>query len=250
MSIWINKHKRCVPIFLPSQRMLRGNSLSFLFLFQLVFFRIVCLSDIHTLWDNINIPDGDTLVIAGDITMTEKTAEADLSEFQKFLVRQSPRFKEILVISGNHDMIFQRLGKEECQARMRPAIYLENDHVTSQDGVEFFGSPWSPLEMKTHIAFQFDEAASSAFLQPIKELPPGSIDVLVTHAGAYRDNELRPLVAKLKPRLGLSGHYHSEFGVQALGETSFINCASVNVLYLPINPVVVVDLVPRKRRTF
>lgn len=209
--------------------------------------RIVCLSDIHTLWDHISIPEGDTLVIAGDLTMTEKTAEADLVEFQKFLVRQSGRFKDILVIGGNHDLILQRLGKEECQARMRPAHYLENDRFTSQDGLEFFGSPWSPPEMKTHTAFQFQEPHNSAFLAPLQALPPGSVDVLVTHAGGYRDNDLRPLVAQLKPRLALSGHYHSEFGVKAMGDTAFINCASVNVLYLPNNPVVVADLVPRKR---
>jgi len=208
--------------------------------------RLVCLSDVHTLWDYIDVPPGDTLLITGDITLTDKSAEGFLTKFQTFLEKQKETFKDIFVIAGNHDQIIQRLGKAEVQKRLKPAIYLENDLAVSSGNLTLFGSPWSAPEMKNHIAFQFfDPTEEKKFLKPLEELNPGSVDVLMTHGGGNHPSDLTPIVQRLKPRVGLSGHYHSEYGVQFVGETVFINCASVNVLYRPVNPVVVVDIEPR-----
>jgi len=209
--------------------------------------RLVCLSDIHTLWDYIEIPQGDTLVITGDITFTDKYADYYITQFQLFLEKQRPNFKEIYVIAGNHDLILKRLGKAAVQQRLKPAIYLENDLVTSSNNISIFGSPWSPAEMKNYIAFQFyDPKEEDAFLKPIRDLKPGSVDVLMTHAGGYRENDLKPIVEKLKPRVNLSGHYHTQYGVRFIGDTCFINCANLNGLYWPKNPVVVLDIEPRR----
>jgi Icc-related predicted phosphoesterase len=202
---------------------------------------------VHTLWDYLDIPGGDTLLITGDITLTDKSADGFLTKFQTFLEKQKEIFKDIFVIAGNHDQIIQRLGKAEVQKRLEPSVYIENDLVVSSGGLTIFGSPWSAPEMKTHIGFQFfDPIEEKKFLQPLEHLEPGSIDILMTHGGGNHSSALTPIVQRLKPRVALSGHYHSEYGVQFVGETIFINCANVNVLYSPANPVVVFDIEPRQ----
>lgn len=205
--------------------------------------RLVCISDIHTLWDYLDLPQGDTLLIAGDLFLTDKRADALIAEFQAFVQAQSSRYKEIIVIAGNHDRILQRLDKEDVQRRFLPALYLENDRVETADGISVFGSPWSAPEQTTHTAFQFpNEESEERFLRPLKELPPGSVDVLLTHSVGGSPSPLAPILQKLQPHVHLSGHYHSRHGVRFQGGIASVNAASLNGLYLPLNPVVVIDI--------
>jgi len=214
------------------------------------------------LWDYVDVPSGDILIITGDIVLTDKTADYYLSKFQEFLQSQKGKFKDIFVIAGNHDRIIQRLGKVEAQRRLYPARYLENDLAVTSENITIFGSPWSNNEQRSHTGFQFsDPKAATEFLAPLRALEPGSVDVLLTHAGGNhrtrrnrtydermplskhnRPYDMAPIVANLRPLVNISGHYHSEYGITSKGGTVFANCASLNGLYLPWHHTVVIDI--------
>lgn len=70
--------------------------------------RVVCLSDTHDL-TNVDIPDGDLLIHAGDLSSV-----GDLESIQKqvdWLAKCSHREK--VVVGGNHDLWFDEMSRLE-----------------------------------------------------------------------------------------------------------------------------------------
>ena len=62
--------------------------------------KIVIISDTHNCHNALNIPDGDILIHAGD--MTEYGTRAEIQEFDEWLGTLPHRHK--LVIAGNHEV--------------------------------------------------------------------------------------------------------------------------------------------------
>ena len=72
--------------------------------------RFVCLSDTHSLHDEISvIPHGDVLIHAGDFTDTGDRKE--VLAFDNFLSNQPHKYK--VVIAGNHESVFHTEFYEE-----------------------------------------------------------------------------------------------------------------------------------------
>eukprot|EP01130_Rhizamoeba_saxonica_P011879 TRINITY_DN494_c0_g1_i1.p1 TRINITY_DN494_c0_g1~~TRINITY_DN494_c0_g1_i1.p1 ORF type:complete len:101 (-),score=11.79 TRINITY_DN494_c0_g1_i1:77-379(-) len=85
------------------------------------------------------------------------------------------------------------------------------------------------------------------------ELIPSNIDILVTHGPpfGYGDDSnqgrcgcqnLLTRVEVVKPTLHIFGHNHEGYGIQTNGETIFVNAASVNHSYRPVNSPIVIDV--------
>ncbi|MEO1171874.1 MAG: metallophosphoesterase, partial [Myxococcota bacterium] len=88
--------------------------------------RIVAISDTHNQHDALDVPDGDVLVHAGDMSGHGHLRE--LEAFAAWCEAQPHRHK--VVIAGNHDFCFERA--EECaQARqlLSSVHYLEDAAV-------------------------------------------------------------------------------------------------------------------------
>jgi|GEM_PF-2322727 len=69
--------------------------------------RIVCLSDTHCQTNSIDVPDGDVLIVAGDVCLSGNDNE--LASFDAFLERLPYRHK--LFVAGNHDLPFAKVSK-------------------------------------------------------------------------------------------------------------------------------------------
>lgn len=189
--------------------------------------KLALFSDTHALHGQINIPDAEILIFAGD--MTHCRTARDVSNFNSFLKSLPHRHK--IVVGGNHD---HRLARDQEKAKLllSEAIYLLDDFVVIA-GITIYGAPWQPI---------FNDRACDAFALPrgkaLKEkwdMIPADVDILVTHtppAGILDQNgpvchgcsDLTAAVAVIKPKYHIFGHIHSHHGMVKYGSTRYINC--------------------------
>jgi 3',5'-cyclic AMP phosphodiesterase CpdA len=137
--------------------------------------KLICLSDLHGQIKNINIPEGDILIIAGDVCKGSTVAELD--SLNRYLGSLPHRHK--IVIAGNHDFSMERLGKWEVAKQLTHATYLEDTGITI-DGIHFWGSPWQP---EFH-DWAFNLPRGHALAEKWRKIPDNT-DVLITHSPPY-----------------------------------------------------------------
>ncbi|HEY5235529.1 MAG TPA: metallophosphoesterase, partial [Rhabdochlamydiaceae bacterium] len=136
---------------------------------------VTCISDLHGHLPEL--PGGDLLIVAGDLTARDKTDE--YLEFYAWLDEQNYKCK--IVVAGNHD---NALAKPEYMGRsdrFHPAIYL-CDSGTEFEGLKIWGSPWTKTfeGMNPHcMAFtcETEEELDSKFAK----IPEG-LNILITHS--------------------------------------------------------------------
>ncbi|RHZ48193.1 uncharacterized protein CDV56_102104 [Aspergillus thermomutatus] len=186
--------------------------------------------DNDTLTDSIcdascgpQLPDGDILIHAGDLTQsgTREELEAQI----EWLDSQPHRFK--VAIAGNHELCLD--PKAPARNRTGPVDwksirYLENSSTILDFGdsrrVKVFGSPYTPRH--GNWAFQYPRAEN--VWDEIRI--PDDIDILVTHGppkthldlGRYGCEFLRSWLwsAKRRPLLHVFGHIHGAYGKETL----------------------------------
>lgn len=204
--------------------------------------RIVCLSDVHSKQDRLQVPDGDLLLVAGDLT--KRGTEDEIRRFDDWLARLPHPHK--VVIAGNHDFLFEH-RPSEARRLITAAVYLE-DELVEVGGLRVWGSPWQPRFFDW--AFNLDRG------EPLREkwaaIPPG-IDVLLTHGPPYGIldrvaggdhvgcQDLLEAVERVRPRWHVFGHIHEAYGVVRGGATTFVNASTCTLSYAPSNPPVVVE---------
>ena len=204
--------------------------------------RIVALADTHSWHDRLEVPDGDVLIHAGDLTHTG-TAE-QLGKAANWL-RGLPH-RDKVVIAGNHDFGLQR-QPQQMRALFDGLTYLEDGEQTIQ-GLRIWGSPWQP----EFFNWAYNLPRGAAIDAKWQRIPAG-LDVLVTHGPPYGfgdrvyDGELvgcrdllRHCFAK-KPRLHLYGHIHEDRGQWEEGGVRFVNVTTAESTL----PATVIDLTLR-----
>lgn len=206
--------------------------------------KLVCISDLHGQIKNIDIPDGDVLIIAGDICKGSTIAE--LKSLNIYLGSLPHRHK--ILIAGNHDFGMEKLGKWAVAKLFTHAHYLEDAGITI-DGVHFWGSPWQPVF--------FDWAFNLPRGEPLAEKwarIPDHTDVLITHGPPYtildttRQGQpvgcadLLAAVQRIKPRLHVFGHIHESYGQQEIDGIRFVNASILDVGYKAVNLPVIIEL--------
>lgn len=193
--------------------------------------KLVTISDTHGLHHNVKIPEGDTLIIAGDITRgTEKSA----FEFNEWLGELPHKHK--IMIAGNHDWFFEK-HPEKISKIITNAIYL-NESGYEIDGIKFWGSPWTPWFFDW--AFNIPPGKESEYWEKI----PDKIDVLITHGPPYnildyvpRDKKhvgckaLLKRIKEIKPKYHIFGHIHDPYGMEEHDGTVFINTSICDESY-------------------
>lgn len=205
--------------------------------------RIVVISDTHALHDQVEVPDGDILVHAGDLT--NRGAVLDVERFNTFLGKLPHRHK--IVIAGNHDFCFERKPLE-ARAALTNATYLE-DQALTVEGLRFYGSPWQPWFYNW--AFNLERGPD---IRAKWDLIPEETDILITHGPPMGHGDLTPRgervgcqdlrdrIRQVRPRYHLFGHIHEGYGVTKEDDMTFVNAASCTLKYEPINPAIVLDL--------
>lgn len=187
---------------------------------------IVCISDTHC--TQPEIPDGDILLHAGDLTNNGSFEEIQAQ--LDWLATLPHRYK--VVIAGNHDVlldpeyvarfpdrIYEGDGTSRSDLDWGDVIYLNNSSTrllfADNRSLDVYGSPWT--EQFGTWAFQYP---------PIRDVWTDSIpletDILLTHGppkghldlqGKGCPHLLRELWRK-RPRLVVFGHIHAGHGQQ------------------------------------
>jgi len=187
---------------------------------------IVCISDTHELHREVDMPNGDILIHAGDFTMFSKSPAA-IHDFNEWLAELPHQHK--IVIPGNHEFF---LEAEPSKRRLiSDATVLINESIEVM-GLKIWGSP---ITVSAGGAFGM---SSSVDRKKLYSQIPDDVDILITHGpprgildcspGAVDHAgcpELSNVVTRLGPKLHIFGHIHGAHGIVSTERTLFVNAA-------------------------
>lgn len=228
--------------------------------------KLVAISDTHGMHEKLTIPECDILIHAGDESPS-RGSEAEIRQFARWFNRQSANHK--IWVPGNHSVGFQaqypsslKWFKDECpggHALVHESLQLE--------GLNFFGSPWTPVygdDWAYNAGRTITEAAfyRKPFIGDLWAQVPRDINVLITHGPAYDildevfqvsgDSynpprsvgcvELRKLIEEIRPDIHICGHVHSGHGQKHIDGISFYNVAICDEMHYISNPVTEIEL--------
>jgi Icc-related predicted phosphoesterase len=217
------------------------------------------------LHDSIQVPHGDLLIHAGDLTASG--TDSEVAAAAKWLGSLPHHYK--IAIAGNHDWLFER-QPTLAAALLRSAgvSYLQDSRI-NVEGLSIYGSPQQPEFM--HWAFNVPRGQLAAYWKRV----PAGLDILVTHGPPYGildqrvrpgmrrlapweeeepfagsdhvgDEELLAAVERTRPRVHVFGHIHSGYGKTQNNHTAFYNASLCNEDYELIRDPWVIDLASRK----
>ena len=217
--------------------------------------RIVAISDTHVAHHDLELPDGDVLVHAGDFSHRR-----DASSVTGFLDWYSgqPHPHKVL-IAGNHDGLFET-DPDWCKSKMPDNITYLQDSGCEINGVRFYGSPWQPEFNSWHFNLPRGMALAKKWA-----LIPDDTDVLITHGpplGTLDEcpdwpprfvaskqalvhvgcKELATAVARVQPKVHIFGHIHEGAGVLEKDGCTYINASSMDGSYDLVHPPRIVNL--------
>lgn len=213
--------------------------------------KIVCLSDTHNCNEQIEVPDGDVLLHAGDATINGTVDE--IHNFNQWFSSLPHKIK--IFVAGNHDWLFERNNSYARQLLDTSIIYLQ-DSAVEIEGLKIYGSPWQPR----FFDWAFNLNRGNELAEKWKLIPLDT-NILITHGPPngildevprkyWTENtgceELRKRVETLTEfgdlKLHLFGHIHCGYGQSELNGVKFINASTCDEEYLPTQPPIIFEL--------
>jgi Icc-related predicted phosphoesterase len=210
--------------------------------------KFVLISDTHCQLEKMIIPDGDILIHAGDLTY-RGSVEQTSAELRK-LSLLTERFKQVIVIDGNHDWLGEKNPSlMESLCKDNGLTYLKDSSVTI-DGINIYGSPFQP----EFCSWAFNLPRGEA-LQKVWAKIPDDTHVLVTHGPprgildlcpdkfrAGCDDLLKRINELEQLKLHVFGHIHLSYGQLKVGDVTFVNASICDEGYYPVNKPIVFDI--------
>jgi len=205
--------------------------------------KIAFISDTHGKHQQLDLPEADLLIHAGDIS--GRGLKWQVREFIDWFAQLPHRHK--VFIGGNHDFLLEEDPETFRSLMKKGIIYLENSGVEIE-GLQIWGSPITPWFHDWAFNRQRGEV-----IREYWEAIPETTDILVTH-GPPRGkgdrtsqgeqvgcSDLLEIVKKIKPRYHVFGHIHEDHGIVEGESTTFINASVLNLSYEMARPPVIVE---------
>jgi Icc-related predicted phosphoesterase len=211
--------------------------------------RIVCFADTHGYHKELNIPDGDILIFAGDMFGYPNGEAKQIKRFGKWMNQLNHAYK--IMIPGNHDRIFER--DYYYVTSLLENIFCLNDSMIGIGALKIWGSPITPKFFEWAFIRNRGEAIAKHW-----EMIPDDVDILITHGPPYGIMDVAP---RMKPeddphqgckdlseriarlpnlKLHIFGHIHEGYGREEHNGVTYVNASKG---YHPIsNPPIVVDI--------
>jgi Icc-related predicted phosphoesterase len=191
---------------------------------------IVCISDTHGLHREIDVPEGDLLIHAGDVSPLSGKRSA-IVDFNLWLGELPQKFR--CLVPGNHDYLL--MAREFRRSLLSNAIVLVNEGIEIE-GLRIWGCPVTSLESD---AFGVESAKSR---REVYSQIPEDTDVLITHQPPFNVldsdfdsnwhfgcRELLDAVTRVRPKLHVFGHVHTGYGVFETDDTTFVNASQLDM---------------------
>lgn len=219
--------------------------------------RFVCISDTHFTDENLDqleVPNGDVLIHAGDATFAGRPDEC--MRFLAWMRRQPHRIK--IFVPGNHDFWFESNATWPVDDGVK---VLVNGFYTFVLGSRVFNVlGMSYCHNLPTWAFSAEDEQIERWLRARAHM---NVDILVTHMPPYgiMDSyqvghhhgriesqplgsiDVRAFVETTKPLLHVFGHIHDAYGAEVHGPTQFVNAAQLGEDYKPwANKPIVVEV--------
>ena len=201
--------------------------------------RIAMISDTHGAHQELKVPKADLLIHAGDFTRYGRSSDAE--SFNSWMGKQPHEFK--LVVNGNHE--HNAPWQKQVREVLSNCVFLKNESVTIR--VPPNKNRKKATSLKIHGTDFFWPMRSK---NPHYDKIPDEIDILICHGpcksfvdGGLGCTELRNVVARIKPRLVVSGHIHKAHGTVTEDGVTYVNAANVREGHGHIGwPAVVLDI--------
>lgn len=189
--------------------------------------KVSFISDTHG--DEPSLPGGDLLIHCGDLSIHGFRVE--VVKALNYLHEQKEKYKEVVLIPGNHDFFAQRHPKDFQRACQAAGLHLLLNQSLTLFNKTLWGSPVTPFYHNW--AFNLDKEAIKKHWEQIP-----ACDILITHTPPYQILDknhkgeelgcpyLLKKVKDLKPKIHTFGHVHESHGVIASPDTLFINSAT------------------------
>lgn len=196
--------------------------------------KIVAISDTHGSHNELNLPKGDLLIHAGDVS--KRGTKEEIIAFLDWFQLQDFKYK--IFIAGNHDFFFEKESFETIQAIIPPTVIYLNDSGITLEGIHIWGSPITPW----FFDWAFNRHRGKA-INKHWQLIPENTDILITHGPPYGmlDTTLKgqqvgcerlaERIDFLQPKMSIFGHIHEARGIFKNKYTHFVNAAVVNLQY-------------------
>lgn len=197
--------------------------------------KIVAISDTHGQHHDLDLPKGDMIIHAGDVS--KRGTKTEILDFLDYFSALDYEYK--IFIAGNHDFFFEKESAEDIANVIPPNVIYLNDSGIQIEGVNIWGSPIQP--------WFFDWAFNrQRGIDIVKhwELIPKNTDILVTHGPpmgildkttkglSVGCEELTRTIESLHQlKMHIFGHIHEAYGCQEMGGTEFINASVLDVKY-------------------
>ncbi len=207
--------------------------------------KIIAISDTHGQHKDLQLPDGDLLLHAGDVS--KRGSRAEIMDFLYWFSDQPHKYK--VFIAGNHDFYFEKTVPEFINSDIPKNVVYLNDSGTEIEEIKIWGSPIQP--------WFYDWAFNRQRGADIKKhwnLIPSGTDILITHGPAYgildltMDSravgceDLLEKIQEIKPKYHICGHIHEAYGQKRVGDTHYINASVLNLNYRLVNEPIVFEI--------
>lgn len=206
--------------------------------------RVVCLSDTHGRHHDLEMPDGDVVVHAGDFSKRGRPAE--VLAFLEWYAALSYPHK--VLVGGNHDFLLD--DHPDVFREMLPdgVVYLDDEPATVA-GLSMWGSPVTPW----FHSWAFNRRRGAEIQAHWSKIPDG-LDVLITHGPPLGHGDetavgtrvgcedLLTTIMRTRPRFHVFGHIHEGRGITHDGSTTFINASNLDVSYRHVQAPIVIEV--------
>lgn len=207
--------------------------------------KFVIISDSHGQHAKLNLPKGDVLIHAGDIT--QRGAENEVIDFLNWF--KDLDFKYKIFIAGNHDFYFERTPEEEIKKIIPDNVIYLCDSGTTIENIKIWGSPITPWFFNWAFNRHRGEQIARHW-----NLIPSDIDILITHGPVFcvldkttngqnaGCKDLLDKVRELKPKFHICGHIHEAYGQTTAAMTNYINASVLDENYILKNSAITFDI--------
>lgn len=207
--------------------------------------KLTCIADTHNKHEEVNIPEGDILIHAGDFTDAGTLREC--RAFLKWFSSQPHKYK--ILVSGNHDFYLEKLNKGEIRDLIPDNIHYLNNSAISIGNLNIWGSPVTPGEGN----WAFRKGRGTKIAQYWNKIPKNT-NILITHTPPYGImdqlddkshigcEELKKKLSSLKLKAHIFGHLHGNYGIARKNGVQFINCSVLDNRYRALHPAISIEI--------